>query len=123
MQSVVLPKPSTLNNFGSSVTEAISTMLYKISGGSRVPTYRSTRKQDPEKGRMSESSLSQHRKKKANILRSANGDAYCESFSQTMLSRKCRKACEDTSLVLATIATACICSLPTVTYFTVMVSH
>lgn len=102
MQDAVLPKPSTLSNLDSSTVEASSVMveICTMNDDIRPPANLST------------TGVNTNSKK-----------ARCDSFYRTMLSQKCRKACEDIFLVLATVATVCVCTLPTVVYFAAMVSE
>ena len=49
--------------------------------------------------------------------------SYCERFWKMLkLSDRCKKACEDIFLVLATIITLCISAVPTILFFTLEVS-
>ena len=117
MQALVVPNQSTLSTIGSSTSEAFSTVLDKVSDCSNS----SRAKLDPENGRMTEGSCSQRHQRKAVASRSINCGPSCERFCKAVFSRRCRKACEDAFLVFATIATMCVCSLPTVVYFSAMV--
>ena len=122
MQAIVLPKPSTLSIFSPSTTEAFTTLLDEIIRYSRVSTTTSRTTPNPENGKMPESRRRQRRAMNPAVSRSANGDSHLETVCETMLSGKCRKACENVLLVLVTVTTMCVCTLPTVIYFTSMVS-
>ena len=116
--AVVLPKPSISSNTVSFDSEASSTVLNKVSNYSQVPIDPSTAKLDPASGKMAKSIGSQQRIRNSEAVRSDTSTSYFQSFREALLSRKCKKALQDTLLVLATIGTACLCSLPTVIYFT-----
>ena len=102
--------------------EAISALLNKVSDHSLLPIDLSTAKLDPASGKMAESSRSQQRKRNSEGSLSPSGNSCFQTFCEMVSSRKCTKTLQTTLLVLATIGTACFCSLPTVIYFTAKVS-
>ena len=122
IQSVILHDPSTLSDTVSSDRKTSFAVLSKVSDLSRVPTVLSRAKLDPASEKMAESSHSQGIEKKSEFSLSTDVNSRLPTFRKTVLNPKRKKALQDILLVLATIGTAFLCTLPSVIYFTAKVS-